>query len=65
MNNEKSNGNVKWIYAVPLVLTMSLAFIAMIDKVDAKVECVKDFFHSIDKRLARIEIKLGIDSNEK
>lgn len=72
----EKNGNVKWTHAIPLLalfVTIGLFLTGGVisndrirasedQRIEGKIDGVKDCFHNIDVRLARIEDRLGVQN---
>lgn len=72
IEEKRSNGNVKWFQLILVsltILSISAGFIIFagnhfataMDKMDGRISDNVKCFHSIDKRLGRIEYHLGIE----
>ena len=75
MSDKNNNGNVRWWHLITasltiigMVITITIFITSIYIRVfaaqSAKIELNANYFHSIDKRLGRIEDKLGIASNK-
>jgi len=71
MSDKNNNGNVKWGHflvvvgiLVTITIFISTIYLNVFAEQSKKIGQNSDYYHSIDKRLGRIEDKLGIASNK-